>query len=255
MKKEWTLEEKMQRITDIEDIKTLIHKRVYLQTSDSRQQELETMWVSTPQLKQTASYGSNWGYYVGMEEIRKYYVDAHDAALKAQQEENGASRINLGNMYIHPLSTGLVETAQDGKTAKGLWYSIGNEAKALSDGTAQVQWMLSKVAVDFVREEDGWKIWHIVISTDVDCEAGKNYGDYPVYVDWTADSDNPVRREFGTPTIEKLTHDVTFNWWDDYPFIPPKNYETFTDEISYGPEGYKAPAVIGLKAGEGRNWK
>lgn len=54
-----------------------------------------------------------------------------------------------------------------------------------------------------------------------------------------------MRREFGTPTVEMLTHDVTFNWWDDYPPMPPKNYKTWSDDISYGPEGYRPP---------GRHW-
>lgn len=253
--KRLTLEEEMDRIWNVEQVKTLMHKRVYLQTADRRQEELDTMWVSGPDYRETASYGSNWGYYVGMDEIRRYYVDRHRSALEEQKAANGAAEPNLGNLYAHPLSTGLVELAKDGKTAKGLWYSIGNEAMARPDGTAHVQWMLGKVAADFVREEDGWKLWHLVVSTDVDCQAGHNYGEYPVYVDWSAQSDNPVRREFGSPTLEMLTHDVTFNWWDDYPPVPPREYERFTDEISYGPEGYHPPQVIGLRAGEGRNWR
>ncbi len=34
-----------------------------------------------------------------------------------------------------------------------------------------------------------------------------------------------------------ITHDATFNWWDNYP-APPEDYETWSDELSYGPEGY-----------------
>ena len=255
MNKKFTDEEQILRIWDVEDVKSLMNKRVFLQTADLREEELRTMWVQEPEHQKTASYGSNWGYYVGMDEIRKYYVDAHAAALEEQKKANGAAEVNTGNMYAHPLTTGLVELAEDGETAKGLWYSIGNEAMAQADGTARVQWMLGKVAADFIREEDGWKIWHLVISTDVDCQAGHDYGEYPVYEDWSADSTNPVRREFGRPTVEMLTHDVTFNWWDNYPPMPPKNYKTFTDDISYGPEGYKPPEVIGMRAGEGRNYK
>ena len=255
MNRKFTDDEQILRIWDVEDVKSLMNKRVFLQTADLREEELRTMWVQEPEHQKTASYGSNWGYYVGMDEIRKYYVDSHAAALEEQKKTNGAAEVNMGNMYAHPLTTGLVELAEDGKTAKGLWYSIGNEAMAQADGTAHVQWMLGKVAADFVREEDGWKIWHIVISTDVDCQAGHDYGEYPVYEDWSADSTNQVRREFGRPTIEMLTHDVTFNWWDNYPPMPPKDYKTFTDDISYGPEGYKPPEVIGMRAGEGRNYK
>ena len=255
MNRKFTDDEQILRIWDVEDVKSLMNKRVFLQTADLREEELRTMWVQEPEHQKTASYGSNWGYYVGMDEIRKYYVDSHAAALEEQKKTNGAAEVNMGNMYAHPLTTGLVELAEDGKTAKGLWYSIGNEAMAQADGIAHVQWMLGKVAADFVREEDGWKIWHIVISTDVDCQAGHDYGEYPVYEDWSADSTNQVRREFGRPTIEMLTHDVTFNWWDNYPPMPPKDYKTFTDDISYGPEGYKPPEVIGMRAGEGRNYK
>lgn len=253
--KKFTEEEQLLRIWDIEAVKQLMGRRVFMQAADRRAEELDTMWVTAPEHQETASYGSNWGYYVGMDAIRGYYVDAHHEMLATQQRNNGAAELNMGNLYAHPLTTGLVELAEDGKTAKGLWYSIGNEAMAQSDGTSKVIWMLGKVAVDFIREDGGWKIWHLIISTDVDCEAGHNYGEYPVYEDWSADSANPVRREFGRPTIEVLTHDVTFNWWDDYPPMPPKNYKTFTDDISYGPEGYKPPEVIGMRAGEGRNYK
>ncbi len=255
MNKKFTDEEQILRIWDVEDVKSLMSRRVFLQTADLREEELRTMWVQEPEHQKTASFGSNWGYYVGMDEIRKYYVESHAAALEEQKKANGAAEVNMGNMYAHPLTTGLVELAEDGKTAKGLWYSIGNEAMAQADGTSHVQWMLGKVAVDFIREGNEWKIWHIVISTDVDCQAGHDYGEYPVYEDWSANSTNRVRREFGTPTIEKLTHDVTFNWWDNYPAMPPKDYKTFTDDISYGPEGWKAPEVIGMRAGEGRNYK
>ncbi len=46
-----------------------------------------------------------------------------------------------------------------------------------------------------------------------------------------------MRAEFGTPTLAMLTHDERFNWWDNYP-PEPAPYETFSDAISYGPEGH-----------------
>ena len=240
VKHEYSDDELIRRVTDIEEVKKLANKRVYYMINEWREKELDELWVSESEHTKTASFGKNTGYYVGLDSIRKWYT---------------AGQGGVGTLYQHPISTGLVELAGDGKTAKGLWYSIGNEAMAQADGTARVQWMLGKVAADFIREEDGWKIWHLVISTDVDCQAGHDYGEYPVYEDWSADSTNPVRREFGRPTVEMLTHDVTFNWWDNYPPMPPRNYKTFTDDISYGPEGYKPPEVIGMRAGEGRNYK
>ena len=62
---ELALEQEMRRVWDVEQIKQLMHKRVFLQTWDRRQEELDTLWVTEPEWKKTASYGSNWGYYVG----------------------------------------------------------------------------------------------------------------------------------------------------------------------------------------------
>ena len=88
--KEWTLERQMGRVWDIERVKQLMHKRVFLQTWDRRQEELDTLWVSDPARQRSASYGSNWGYYVGMEAIHRYYVQAHRQHLEEQRIVNGA---------------------------------------------------------------------------------------------------------------------------------------------------------------------
>ena len=253
MTKTFTADERIRRVWDIELVKELMNTRVYYIAGDKRAEELADLWVQESENQATASYGSNWGYYTGMDNIRAWYVDAHNADLEKQAAEN-CKAVNQGNMYARPVTTGLVELAEDGKTAKGLWYILGQVTKALPDSTADARWILGKLAADFVKEGDSWRIWHIVDSVDVDCEAGKAYDVYPVFVDWSEAGGNPVRKEFGTPTIEKLTHDVTFNWWDNYPPMPPK-YETFTDDISYGPEGHRDPENINYRAQEGRNWQ
>ncbi|MDR1766112.1 MAG: nuclear transport factor 2 family protein [Lachnospiraceae bacterium] len=250
MEQRYTDKELMARVWDVENIKTLIHKRVYYIADDRREDELSDLWVSAPENMATASFGRNWGFYVGMDAIRGYYVDAHAKRLAQQMERTGAAEPNVGNLYAHPASTGLVRLAGDGLTAKGLWYCIAQETTALGDGTADARWMLERIAADFVKESDGWKIWHMVIAADLNCEAGENYSKQPVYVDWDSD---PVKAEFGTPTVAALTHDPTFNWWDGYPFIP-EPYETFHDSISYGPEGFVPNPLKGLSAGEGRGY-
>lgn len=251
MKKQYTDAELIERVWDIENIKTLVHKRVYYIADDNRAGELSDLWVSKPENMKTAAFGRNWGYYTDMDKIKYYYIDRHDEHLLRQKEQNGAEEVNIGNLYAQPASTGLVQLAGDGQTAKGMWYCIGQQTSALADGTADARWMLERVAIDFIKEDGDWKIWHMVIATDLNCEAGEDYSKQPVYIDWDKD---PVKLEFGTPTLEVLTHDATFNWWDDYPFIPLP-YESFTDDISYGPEGFKPNLNKGLSASEGRNYK
>jgi hypothetical protein len=50
------------------------------------------------------------------------------------------------------------------------------------------------------------------------------------------DEVDPTKEEFGTPTLERIVHDPQYNWGDDFPFMP-KPYQSFSDAISYGPEG------------------
>ena len=241
VKREYSDDELIRRVTDIEEIKKVANKRVYYMINEWRDQELKDLWVSDPAYQATASFGRNTGYYVGMEAIRGYYVTKHAADLGD----------GVGTMNAHPISTGLVELAGDGKTAKGLWYSIGQDTAPNGDGTAKALWNTGKVAIDFVKEGDAWKIWHIVEANDVVSEAGTAYGDQPVYLDYSTD---PVAVEFGTPTIQKLVHDQTFNWWDNYPPMP-RPYEHWSDDISYGPEGYREPTTFQFGAKGGRNYK
>lgn len=241
VKREYTDDELIRRVTDIEEIKKVANKRVYYMINEWREQELQDLWVTDPSYQATASFGKNTGYYVGMDNIRSYYVTKHAADLGD----------GVGTMNAHPISTGLVELAGDGKTAKGLWYSIGQDTYPNGDGTAKALWNTGKVAIDFVKEGDAWKIWHIVEANDIVSEAGTAYGDGPVYLDYETD---PVAVEFGTPTIQKLVHDQTFNWWDNYPPMP-QPYEHWSDDISYGHEGYREPTTFQFGAKGGRNYK
>ena len=229
-RKEYSDDELIRRVWDVEEIKKLMYKRSVYIANDWRARELDELWVGEPEHQATASFGKNIGWYVGLDNIRAWYDKKHGD----------------GYMAFHPATTGLVELAGDGRTAKGLFYSIANETE---DGRAL--WMPEKIGVDFVKEGDAWKIWHLVAALDLTCEAGEDYSQQDPYPDYTTD---PVMVEFGEPTIRQLIHDGTFNWWDNYPAMP-EPYETWSDDISYGPEGWKAPKGKHYGAKEGRNYK
>ena len=72
MMKQFTTEETMLRVWDVENIKKVMHRRVYYIANEWRARELEELWVSDPAYQKTASFGRNTGYYVGMEAIRGY---------------------------------------------------------------------------------------------------------------------------------------------------------------------------------------
>ena len=214
----------------MEEIKKVCARRCYYVANDWRQQELDELWVTGEEARKTASFGRNWGYYVGMDAIRDYYVTAHDQKIDALPGSQHAD----GCLFMHPASTGLVYEAFDGKTARGLWYCISQETVPVSETEADARWYMEKLAIDFLKEDGKWKIWHLVIATDLQSEAGQDYMQQKVYL---PDEENPAYREFGTPTIPMLTHDVMFNWLDNYP-APPVPYAAFNEDNSYGPEGH-----------------
>ena len=163
--RQYTDEELIQRVWDVEEIKKLIHKRVIYIANEMRKEELNDLWVQDPEHQKTASFGRNTGYYTGMDAIHDYYVVHHQKEREKQLKELHAANpaiadipqnLHIGCLSSHPVSTGLVELAGDGKTAKGLWYAIAQETEAQPDGTGKALWMPEKIAVDFVKEEDGW---------------------------------------------------------------------------------------------------
>ena len=222
--------ELIQRVWDVEEIKKTAAKRCYYLAGDLREEELRDLWVSGEEAKKTASFGRNWGYYVGMDAIREYYVERHKKNISALP----GKAYGDGCLFHHPVSTGLVYEAYDGKTARGLWYCISQETLPTSGTEADARWYMEKLAIDFLKEDGKWKIWHLVIATDLQSEAGANYMEQKVDL---PDGENAAYVEFGTPNLAMRVHNERYNWLDNYP-APPVPYATFDEDNSYGPEGH-----------------
>ena len=171
-----------------------------------------------------------------MDEIRRYYVTEYDARVRQELISIGKpdAPSGYGRFLLHPLSTPNVTLAEDGKTAQGTWYSIGTDCYPLANGEADCTWNCQKICADFIKEPGGWKIWHVIFSNDFINKTGHSVGELQsIYIRGTGRDEI----DFGTPTISMLAHDPSYTWCDNY---PPLNgpYETFTDELSYGPEGH-----------------
>lgn len=238
----YTEDERIQRVWASEDIKDLMSRRAVYAMNEDRRQELDDLWVSSDFYKKSASLGRNWGYYVGMDEINNYYVVKHaedrqkklDAMCAAHPEiTNIRDNLDYGSMTMHPMTTPLVVIAGDGKTAQGTWWSLGFECFANPDGDPLCMWYGEKYAADFVLEEDGWKIWHLFITSDFEYEAGTPLA----AVDTFQNVEDIIPAvEFGEPTIKMNAHNRSYGWIDGYPALPNEHY-TYSDEIGYGPEG------------------
>ena len=220
----YTDEERIDRLWSQEQIKDLMGRRQMYLANDWRARELDELWVSLPENKATASYGRNWGYYTGLDNIRAWYVDELDKDVKND---------NLGVLVMHPVTTPLVVLADDGQTAQGTWWSLGFEGKPDETGEAKVFWYGIKLAADFILENGAWKLWHLFESNDYEYECGTSMGGCKTFPE---PGTLKPELEFKTPTIPMTAHKRCFGWVDGYPHLPDR-YDTFSEDIGFGPEG------------------
>jgi hypothetical protein len=273
MNERYTDEELVVRLWDKEEVKDLMSRRCYYKQNDWRQRELEELWVTEDANKASASLSNNLGYFVGMEDIRAYYVDGIQAKRQAQLELVQKTRpdAKYGNsvMNAHTYHTVMVELAGDGQTARYLCYDHGHQTDPQEDGTAKGYWTSGHLLADLKKENGVWKIWHIKSMHDLSIPAapvpgmaGPGFGGPPPEDEGGGAppeggegpggpggppkmpdmGPDPYEDEYGTPTVAKP---YIVKWaWNDLPKQMPNTYtphETYEPSISYGPDGHPDP--------------
>ncbi len=259
MKRIFTDDERIRRVWDVLEIKNLMARHCYYHAFGLHREEMEELWVAPDSAyAATASFGQNWGFQLGYDVIWRNYVDENEKhlrdAVKRQQAWNPEIPDDLaygmaGGAGMHTLTTPLIEIAGDGQTAQGMWYAPGqltfnefDESGALTESGCM--WMFEKYAMDFVKVDGEWKIWHLFVGSDFACGVGEDFSAQPQFgVDGgppdgeDADDGGGMHMEITYPIT---AYDCTYNW-PDFPPVP-KPYDTFADTVSYGPDGY--PGLI-----------
>lgn len=196
------------------------------------------------------TFANQSGVWVGRETIKKFFVDANDESMKRNLEEiskvlpevkNVPENLGVGSWIAHTQTTPIIEVAGDGKTAKGVWYSPGaslstsvRDGKLVTSGT----WFWEKYAVDFIKEDGKWKIWHQHMFYDVTAPIGSN---------WAEQRSQQVQRELGEDEEKQQAIGIvpptrppidTYTQWSPtrVPQVAPRlpePYYTFSETFSY----------------------
>lgn len=222
--KTYTQEQLASRIANLRSIENVMSKYAFLTYYKRFDEALRKYWcqpAAGPTLitndKKYDGYGSVYHHLVeqgeeetrtGNEIMRRLYPE--EFAEKTDSEMWGA-----GTAMVHTITTPVIELSEDEKTAKGMFYSLGACTEIDPEKGPKAYWIWEKYAVDFLREADGWKIWHMVIMTDFKTPVGENWarvnlaptGSY--YTAYTPE----ITPQAGVPV--------------------PKPYETFQDTFSY----------------------
>ena len=179
----------------------------------------------------------NGGKYVGYEAVKGFMVDYNNEQTKwanqvmrelYPEELGGLSDEELwavGSNTVLNMTTPLIEVAFDGQTAKGMWYVYGATTEVYSKGP-KAAWNFGRCAVDFIKEDGQWKIWHMIMFTDIECPLGGNWGRDKMY-----EHEGVAIPE---PTIKQ---DFYQSYSNDFVSLVapelPEPYYTFADTFSY----------------------
>lgn len=256
---ETTVDQRVQQALDVQQIQNVMSRHAWYYSSGQHERELNELFaLDMPDV----SWGNGREWWVGKELLTEYYVTFFDTfrmrdlkAFAAAHPEVEISPDNLGagTSMFHTNSTPVIEIAGDGKTAKGIWYSIGQVTQT-PGGRQTPTYMWERYGVDFIRVNGEWKIWHFLVLTDWAAAPGKSwaaddgaapFGPPPQAGGDDIDGFGSAAAQFGAQAGESGAAplpNVTLAVEPPAPFAPPSEtlfvpapYATFSETVSYGP--------------------
>lgn len=193
------------------------------------------------------SMGMNNGWYLGREAIAEWFSAIDRATARKAEllqadlpdklgDQPLSDLYGIGDFDVKPLGTPVIELAEDLKTAKGMWYSQGTKADVTESGPVSY-WTFGVFAVDFIYENDAWKIWHLQYLEDIKCLCGQNWAKpetpFPALEAYAPLKDMALPEPTVKATLREYYHPGR-----PMAKLPPLPvpYDTFQSTFSYGYE-------------------
>ncbi len=162
------------------EVQNVFSKHAYYHQVGKFCEEMEDIWVKENGPNAATARWTNGGMIQDFAQIKFNYCTNHNENMKqiltalskkVPSVKDIPENLGAGYEYVmHTQETPVIEVAGDGKTAKGIWYSIGLAVRgSVAEGgstSTNTQWMWEKYAVDFIKEDGKWKIWHLVNMMD-----------------------------------------------------------------------------------------
>ena len=176
----YTPEQAVDRWEAQRDLKNLMGKYALTLLLEERDTVCQRFWSR----RQDISLALNEGWYLGPQAIQDYYsaqarrTEAESALLcqlfpEKVKDFTPEQRKTLGHLDNRPVSAPVICVAEDMATAQGMWTSVGCYNEFSPDYGPQSHWSWQVFAVDFIWEEDSWRIWHMQCLTELDTLCGR----------------------------------------------------------------------------------
>lgn len=225
---------------DQRDIKNLMGRFTRCLMHKEEGEIFDRFWSSRDDI----CLGVNDGWYCGSDSIKRYYRAAEEKRritdriirnrFPAVMRELPEAAYGFGYMELKSLSSDLVVIAEDGATAQGMWQCAGEMVEFSEVGPVSYL-TFGTYAVDFIRENDQWRIWHMRYMEEIKHPQGEKWWE-PAKVR-TAFPEFAELAEFEMPAPDQREILWQYFTLDRAPqTLPhlPHEYASFHDNISYG---------------------
>ncbi len=243
MKRDYTTEELADRWMDRREIQNIMGKYVYATMMKEEKTILSRFWSKRDDI----CLGLNNGYYVGQTAVKTYYetIDRNtrittEYMLKVLPKyfkgKTADEMHGVGSLDVDALNTAVIEQAEDGKSIKALWHVIGLDTDIHPEGPYSY-WGYGYIAVDFIRENDEWRIWHMQNIVELDAPVGTDFGKPAAKPESIPEFAGLSGLLLPLPemTVAEIIHEA---YHDSRGFAPlarvPEPYVTFAETFSYG---------------------
>ncbi len=236
------IEHLVERWEDRRDVKNQLGKYVHYLLLKKEADIVADLWSERDDI----CYGVNDGWYAGREAVENYYgwfpgyTAKVAACLKARFPEKLGDKsdeeiFGVGLMELKSISNYVIEVAEDGESAKAFCCLFGYNTTVDTRGPIS-NWILGTVAVDFVYENDAWKILHMQYLEDINNPAGSDWGaKEPKVFEALAEFESLRGLTPPEPSVKTELH-ARYSGTREATVLPrlPEPYTTFAETFSYG---------------------
>lgn len=172
------------RIQNIRNVENVMSKFAFLTYYKRFDEALTNLWCA-PDKEPTLKTNDN--AYTGYAAVRRHLVEQQEESTRADNDimrklfpeefadKKDSEMWGAGTAMVHTITTPVIELAGDEQTAKAMFYSLGSCTEIDEKNGPKAHWVWEKYAVDFIREGDDFKIWHLTVMTDFKTPVGENW--------------------------------------------------------------------------------
>ncbi len=239
--KQYTPEELLDRLEWRRELRNIMG-RISHDYAVKEEAEIYSRYFST---REDVCLGLNHGYYRGAQAVSEYYQALGQEIALGSRLIQGLFPAELGDKtpeeiygvgmisYV-PVESHIIEIAEDGQSAKGLWNVRGSTCRLATSGPV-ANWIFGWAAADFVLEDGQWRILSLLMLYNIDHQCGTAFcapeKDFPPVEGLEA------MGEFHLPA-PKVPNTLTQSFRPDRPRTVsppcPEPYETLSKTFRYG---------------------